>query len=53
MPAPSAYDLPLPVLDTAGLERSDVLTHIAAFGIAVKMLVATMMVHLPNGFFMN
>lgn len=29
------------------------LTRIAAFGITVDMLVAIMMVHLPNGFFMN
>ena len=29
------------------------LTRIAAFGIAVNMLVAILMVHLPNGFFMN
>ena len=29
------------------------LTRIAAFGIAVNMLVAIDMVHLPNGFFMN
>lgn len=28
-------------------------TRIAAFGIAVNMAVATFMVHLPNGFFMN
>ena len=28
-------------------------TRIAAFGIAVNMLVATLLVHLPNGFFMN
>jgi putative oxidoreductase len=29
------------------------LTRIAAFGITVDMLVACLMVHLPNGFFMN
>ena len=29
------------------------LTRIAAFGIAVDMIVAVAMVHLPNGFFMN
>jgi putative oxidoreductase len=29
------------------------LSRIAAFGIAVNMLVAIFMVHLPNGFFMN
>jgi putative oxidoreductase len=29
------------------------LGRIAAFGITVNMLVAVMMVHLPNGFFMN
>ena len=29
------------------------LTRVAAFGIAVVMLVATVMVHLPVGFFMN
>ena len=29
------------------------LTRIAAFGIAVDMVVAVWMVHLPNGFFMN
>jgi putative oxidoreductase len=29
------------------------LTRIAAFGIAVNMLVAVVMVHLSNGFFMN
>ncbi|HTS67744.1 MAG TPA: DoxX family protein [Terriglobia bacterium] len=29
------------------------LTRLAAFGIAVNMLVAIFMVHLPNGFFMN
>ena len=29
------------------------LTRIAAFGIAVNMLVAVFMVHLPNGFFAN
>ena len=29
------------------------LTRVAAFGIAVNMLVAIFMVHLPNGFFMN
>lgn len=28
-------------------------TRIAAFGIGVNMLVATLLVHLPNGFFMN
>lgn len=28
-------------------------TRVAAFGIGVNMLVATLMVHLPNGFFMN
>lgn len=28
-------------------------TRIAAFGIGVNMVVATLMVHLPNGFFMN
>jgi putative oxidoreductase len=26
---------------------------VAAFGIAVEMVVAALMVHLPNGFFMN
>jgi putative oxidoreductase len=30
-----------------------VLTRIAAFGIAINMLVAIFMVHLPNGLFMN
>ena len=29
------------------------LTRIAAFGIAINMVVATLMVHAPNGFFMN
>lgn len=29
------------------------LTRVAAFGVAVVMLVAVAMVHLPNGFFMN
>ncbi len=29
------------------------LTRIAAFGIGVNMLVAVLMVHLPNGMFMN
>jgi putative oxidoreductase len=29
------------------------LTRIAALGIAVEMVVAVFMVHLPNGFFMN
>jgi putative oxidoreductase len=29
------------------------LTRVAAFGIAVVMLVATVMIHLPVGFFMN
>jgi len=29
------------------------LTRVAAFGIAVNMLVAVFMVHLPNGLFMN
>jgi putative oxidoreductase len=29
------------------------LTRIAAFGIGVNMVVAVLMVHLPNGFFMN
>jgi len=29
------------------------LGRVAAFGIAVNMLVATLMVHAPNGFFMN
>src|SRR5215470_5815205 len=29
------------------------LTRIAAFGVAVNMLVAVAMVHAPNGFFMN
>jgi putative oxidoreductase len=29
------------------------LTRVAAFGIGVVMLVATVMVHLPVGFFMN
>ena len=29
------------------------LTRLAAFGIGCVMLVAAMMVHLPNGFFMN
>src|SRR5690348_6044913 len=29
------------------------LTRIAALGIAVDMLVATFLVHIPNGFFMN
>jgi putative oxidoreductase len=29
------------------------LTRVAAFGIAVNMVVAVLMVHLPNGFFMN
>ena len=29
------------------------LTRVAAFGIAVDMLVAMFMVHVPNGFFMN
>jgi putative oxidoreductase len=29
------------------------LTRIAAFGIAIDMLVAIFLVHLPNGFFMN
>ncbi len=29
------------------------LTRIAAFGIACNMVVAVLMVHLPNGFFMN
>ncbi len=29
------------------------LTRLAAFGIGCVMLVATLMVHLPNGFFMN
>jgi putative oxidoreductase len=28
-------------------------TRIAAFGIAVNMAVAVLMLHLPNGFFMN
>jgi putative oxidoreductase len=28
-------------------------TRIAAFGIGVNMVVATLLVHLPNGFFMN
>ena len=32
---------------------SGLLTRIAAFGIAVNMVVAVFMVHLPNGFFMN
>lgn len=29
------------------------LTRVAAFGITVNMIVAALMVHLPNGFFMN
>ncbi len=29
------------------------LSRIAAFGIAIEMLVAIFLVHLPNGFFMN
>jgi putative oxidoreductase len=29
------------------------LTRVAAFGVAAVMLVATVMVHLPVGFFMN
>jgi putative oxidoreductase len=29
------------------------LTRVAAFGIAVNMVVAVLTVHLPNGFFMN
>jgi len=29
------------------------LTRVAAFGIAVDMVVAVLTVHLPNGFFMN
>jgi putative oxidoreductase len=29
------------------------LTRVAAFGIAVNMVVAVFMLHLPNGFFMN
>jgi len=29
------------------------LSRVAAFGIAVDLLVALLMVHLPNGFFMN
>jgi putative oxidoreductase len=29
------------------------LTRVAAFGIAVNMLVAALMVHIPNGFFVN
>lgn len=29
------------------------LTRIAAFGIAINMLAAVFLVHLPNGFFMN
>ncbi len=29
------------------------LTRVAAFGIATNMVVAVLMVHLPNGFFMN
>src|SRR5215470_5354170 len=29
------------------------LTRVAAFGIATNMVVATLMVHAPNGFFMN
>jgi putative oxidoreductase len=29
------------------------LSRIAAFGLAVEMLVAVYLVHLPNGFFMN
>jgi putative oxidoreductase len=29
------------------------LTRICAFGIACNMVVAVLMVHLPNGFFMN
>lgn len=29
------------------------LTRVAAFGIAVNMVVAALLVHLPNGFFMN
>jgi putative oxidoreductase len=28
-------------------------TRVAAFGIGVNMVVATLLVHLPNGFFMN
>lgn len=32
---------------------SGLLTRVAAFGIAVNMVVAVFMVHLPNGFFMN
>ena len=32
---------------------SGLLTRVAAFGIFVNMLVATLLVHLPNGFFMN
>jgi putative oxidoreductase len=30
-----------------------VLSRVAAFGIACNMVVAVLMVHLPNGFFMN
>jgi putative oxidoreductase len=29
------------------------LTRVAAFGITVNMIVAVLMLHLPNGFFMN
>jgi putative oxidoreductase len=32
---------------------SGLLTRVAAFGIAVNMVVAIFMLHLPNGFFMN
>jgi len=32
---------------------SGFLTRVAAFGIFCNMLVATLLVHLPNGFFMN
>jgi putative oxidoreductase len=32
---------------------SGLLTRVSAFGITVNMIVAVLMVHLPNGFFMN